>query len=75
MPSCHFFFTELDVTMPKLTEQRHNAIRHLKVLVNYRMLLSDILLFAEPLLTGFVCVTTTEEAFVTDRQADREQPP
>ena len=40
-----------------------------------RVMVSGTQGFAQPLLTGFGCVTTTQEALVTDQgQADREGP-
>ena len=71
MPSCHSSSAKFDVTMQKLKEeQHHNAIECLQAGSN----LGDgaqHMGFAEPLLEGFGCVTTTQEALMTEQiQAD-----
>ena len=64
-------FILVDVTMAKRTEQRHNAIGRFRA-GRARVMLSDIRVFVQPLLTGLGCVTT-QAALVTDQgQADRK---
>ena len=55
-----FFPIQVDVTFPKLTEHHHNAIGPLRAGSNQGDGARHIE-FAEPLVTGFACITTTQE--------------
>ena len=66
MPLCHNFSTVVDVTICNLQKNNIKMLLDTYKQGQTRVMLLNIWGFAEPLLTGFECVTTIQEALVTD---------